>query len=436
MVEIFDRELIVHDGLSERFRIVECMIVQVKYRPGKNCLITYLLRIHDLNREEMRELSITALACRRGESLSVFADVMKRPHAPVPIVRGIFHLPELETVALVFPNDRKLTGLPFLIDAEHLLNDLLPEVIAHSLGNDWEIEGLTKHVIHYVPERACTVRVGLKLSNRRTSRLVSRVLFGKTYCLDEDELAWRGFQHLWDSEARREGRLLIPQPLAYQPQIKTVWQSGLEGKTLNEYDRSSEAFSDLLMKGGAAVAALHEIKSSSAPVIATPDIVAGLEMAGTLLTRVRPSCSNSLHSLIKRLAATANSLGERPFATLHGDLHLKNLFVTDGRIALIDLDSLAQGDPLRDVGSFIAAIHYRGILEGSPVRETEQIAGRFIRAYRANVSWEVPESGLNWHIAAALIDERAYRCVTRMKAGRLAIIDDLIDLARKISGLI
>jgi thiamine kinase-like enzyme len=243
-------------------------------------------------------------------------------------------------------------------------------------------------------------------------------------------------QHLWDSGARRGGLLLIPQPLSYQPKIKTVWQSGLEGKTLNEHERSNETFSELLSKAGSAVAALHQTQASFAPVITTPDIISKLETVKTLLSRIRPSCGESLHSSIKQLIATTNNIGERPLATLHGDLHFKNFFVTDDRMALIDLDNLAQGDPLQDLGSFVAAIHYRGIFEGRPLQETDQIASRFIQSYRKHVSWDVPESALNWHIAAALIYERAYRCVTRMKGGRLTIIDDLIDLARRISGRI
>lgn len=103
--------------------------------------------------------------------------------------------------------------------------------------------------------------------------------------------------------------------------------------------------------------------------------------------------------------------------------------MTDAGIALIDLDNLCLGDPLQDVGSFIAGIHYRGLIAGAPFGLTRLIADEFTQSYRKAVEWEWSAAALNWHIAAALIYERAARCVTRLKRGRLSLIDELISMA-------
>lgn len=431
--EIFARELIAARGLAAQFHLEDCRMIHAKYRPGKNCLASYLLKINDLKTGQRREQIVTALFCRAGESRRLFEDARERPIVPIALGAlsdGLFHLPELEAVVWAFPNDRKLTGLPVLTDAQRLRSEILPEVVARNFGDDCEIVDLTKNLIHYVAERACMVRVELDTRRRRTGARDSRVLFGKTYCLDEAETAWRGLQDLWESEARRHGRLLIPQPAAYQPGIKTIWQMGLKGRTLVEYHAWSARFSELLTDAGRAVATLHQTEISFVPPFERVEVISKLESSAALIAKVRPSCREPLRELVGHLIAGFNSIEQRPVVTLHGDLHLKNFFVTNDQVALIDLDNIGRGDPLLDVGSFVAAIHYRGLLEGRAVEERELVARQFIEAYRANVAWTVSPSALNWYVAAALISERAYRCVTRMKAGRLEILDDLVGFVR------
>jgi thiamine kinase-like enzyme len=423
------REIIGRKLFAESDRIEDCRIVRVKYRPGKNCLISYLVRSTDVNARKVAESTITAMICAEGESFPVFYDAQKRSQTG----RGVYHAPELETIVWIFPNDRKLTGLPAIADLEYLRKSVLPEVVANIFGDQWTIADLSSDTVHYVAERACTIRVELVLRKAMTGEAQPQILFGKTYCLDEGEFAWRAQQHLWESEERKGCLLLIPEPLAYQPAIKTVWQRGLEGKTLIEFDAQSERFADLLGKAGLSVATLHSLRTPFAPAIAMTDVGQKLETAAQIISQVIPRYEGSLKDLTDHLSASLNEMWSKRVATLHGDLHLKNFFVTGDRVALIDLDNLCQGDPLLDVGSFVASLHYRGLLEGKAFEETERIARHFIRAYQENVDWEISEAGLNWNIAAALIYERAYRCITRMKASRLGIIGDILKLAQKLS---
>jgi hypothetical protein len=434
MREVFERELAAARGpaaIAPICRVESCRIVYTKYRPGKNFLIAYLLKVVDPDTGRGREQLMTVLECVEGESREVFANASKETLVPTGFGEGVFHLPGLEAVAWAFPNDRKLTGLPALIDPDSLKKSL--EIVTGNFGDEWSIMELESEPVHYMPERACTVRVKIGLRSAADGGTASRVLFGKTYCSSEGEAAWQRLQTLWGSEARRSGRLLISQPLAYHPEIRTLWQSGLEGKTLNEVDANSGLFFELLENAGSAVAELHRTTVPSAPLVTTGEIISKLEMSADLLSRslsrIWPKQQDELRSMIRRLIAVSDRIGVGSTATLHGDLHLKNLFVTGDRIALLDLDNLSQGDPLLDIGSFIALLHYRGLIEGRSQPAIEGICGRFVQSYRANIDWEVSEWALNWHIAAALIYERAYRCVTRLKAGRLDIVGDIIELA-------
>jgi thiamine kinase-like enzyme len=430
MGEVFERALKDIRGKAVGCRVEGCRSVYTKYRPGKNLLFAYLLKVADSVSGQSREQMLTVLACTKGESGDLFAIAKSAPLVDTGFGEGVFHIPAMEAVVWVFPNDRKLTGLPALLDSKGLTERFLPEIVGGDFDNEWSIIELESIPVHYVPERACTLRVKLGLRNERTAETDTRVLFGKTYCSAEGEAAWQRLQMLWDGEGRRGGRLLIAQPLQYHPEIRTLWQRGLVGKTLNEVDANSGLFFELLANAGSAVAELHRAPVPLAPSVTTGEIISKLETSAVLLCRLRPNLRNELRSSIKQLIAVSDRIGIGPIATLHGDLHLKNLFVTNDRVALIDLDNLSRGDPLRDVGSFVASLHYRGLIEGRSLNAAEDISRRFVQSYRANAEWEVSECELNWHIAAALIYERAYRCVTRLKVGRMDIVDDIIELAQ------
>jgi hypothetical protein len=58
---------------------------------------------------------------------------------------------------------------------------------------------------------------------------------------------------------------------------------------------------------------------------------------------------------------------------------------------------------------------------------------RFLQTYQANVPWTVLPPLLNWYVAVALITERASRCLTRLKEGRPALVEELIALAGRLS---
>ncbi|MGE0886332.1 MAG: phosphotransferase family protein [Blastocatellales bacterium] len=423
--EIFERRMIAAAGCKVR----QCRIDHVKLRPEKNCLVTYNLDLIEQTTGVVTELTLNLLAYPSGESANQFAKARQRTTVRTPIGEGLFHLPELESVVRVFPNDRKLSGLPALADVHRLKSKILPEVVRKSFGDEWAIGELTIEPVHYAAERSYTVRADLELINQSKGESERRTIFGKTYCEGEAAVVWRLTRELWQNEACQRGQLLIPQPLAFQPEIETIWQSGLAGKTLNEVDPESAELPALMESAARSVAALHRASIQSAQQVNQSDLIGKLEDAKKLIGRVRPSMQSKLNSLVGRLVASSGNPGERPVVTLHGDLHLKNFFATGNRVALIDLDNLALGDPLRDVGSFIAALHYRELLDGKSCRVN---ISNFVRAYRDGVNWEVADFALDWHTAAALVYERAYRCITRLKNGRMAIIDDLVDLADQL----
>lgn len=415
-----------------RFRIESCRVLQVRYKPERKCLVVWSLTISDLLTGRADEQIACAHILPEGESRLHFEQAAAGPLHQAGYGRPLVHLPELEMVIRLFPNDRKLKSLARIAAAEHLKNAVVPELLARSAEPELRLVRLSHRIIHYVAEHSCTVRLEAALESPAAGALQTRTWYGKTWDDDEGAATWRNMRCLWESEARRDGRLLMAEPLLYQAEERTLWQAGLSGCTLADQHSSSREFLHLLARAAQAVAALHQSALPDLPEVGIHQRLSRLQQAHQLLSQMRPTTSEPVQSLLSRLEADAAQHGARPLVTLHGDLHLKNFFVTDEGVALIDFDNLRRGDPLQDVGSFIASLYFRGLLDEIPARVTKLIADEFVQAYRAAVPWNFSETELEWHIAAALIEERACRCITRLKAGRLEVIDELVALAGRI----
>jgi Phosphotransferase enzyme family len=259
-------------------------------------------------------------------------------------------------------------------------------------------------------------------------------IYGKTYYNDEGAQTDRVMRQLWDSQSRRSGQLRTAQPLWYDARLKTLWQLGIPGTTLEHNAIGSPECTPLLIAEAAqAVAALHTTPLSKIGSVTVADLIIKLEVVGSMLNRYQPSCRPILAPLLSRLTAQANMIEAHVTATLHGDLHLKNLFLTNGKIALIDLDNVCEGPPGWDIGSFIA-----GLLTGTIAKRSSlsRIAGHlqtFLDHYHQSVAWKVDQPAVAWFTAVALVIERSHRCITRLKHNQREHLEALLSLADQIS---
>ncbi len=426
---VLAEQLFPAETLKARYQITDCEIIQARYKPGKNCLISYRLDINDRTANQRHEQILCARVYEAGGSVSRFAKAQTQPQARAQFGAPIVHLPKLDMLAWMFPNDRKLAGLPKLADADCLKQEILPPVIAANFGSDWRIASLAHQIIHYVAEHTCTVRVAVELRNAATGDAQSAVLFGKTYYNHEGAETFALMRQLSTSDACLSGHLMLAQPLAYQPEIQTLWQLGLPGASLYEHETDDKQFLSLLENAAGSLAALHQTPISCSRIVNVTDLLARFDEVERMVALLKPELSSSLRSLLTRLRSQAAQISAPSTATLHGDLHLKNFFVTGQQVALIDLDNVCAGDPMLELGSFVASLFYRQLAQQKAAEYSQAMADVFIRAYSAAASKPLNRSILDWHIASALIAERAYRCVTRLKSDRPSLLEEVIVLA-------
>ena len=99
----------------------------------------------------------------RTRELAEFDRARSRQLSRVPGFEQLAYLPETEMVVWSFPNDRKLTHLPQLLNLEFLASYLPATLTSLGLGDSREIETIATEVLHYLPERSCMIRYRLTI---------------------------------------------------------------------------------------------------------------------------------------------------------------------------------------------------------------------------------------------------------------------------------
>jgi hypothetical protein len=79
------------------------------------------------------------------------------------------------------------------------------------------------------------------------------------------------------------------------------------------------------------------------------------------------------------------------------------------------------------VGSAIAKLHYQSLVTGD-TRRVRILQHALTNGYRSRRRPLAPEE-LRWHVAAALLSERALRAVNRIRPDGLALLPALLDEA-------
>lgn len=416
-----------------RFMIHSCRIMQIRYKPTRSCMVSYHLEIEDTATGTRGEQILCGRAVPSGKSESKWKKAAERSLAQPRFGKPLIHLPSVDMVLWSFPNDRKMHTLPTAI--ESTLNPTEPPLswLRSYVGPEWQIVKTESRVVHYVGEHTCTVKTSILVKKRAEQGSRTITLFGKTYYDEAGAQTDRIMRRLWDSESRQSGRLRLAQPIWYDRPRKTLWQLGIDGCTLEDSTLRDSQSSPLLIKAAHAIAALHGTPLSHLQPLTTADLLDRLDRVGSMLMQYRPLCGSVLLPLSARLRAQVKTVPLCPTATLHGDLHRKNLFLANGTISLIDLDNVQQGPPEWDIGSFFA-----GLVVGALATQTSQpnLADDmqiFFDHYNQSALWTIEMPTVAWCTAMALVIERAHRCITRLKDGQEGHIERLLGVADQIS---
>lgn len=401
---------------ARRDTVADCTITHVRHRVLKQrCVIGYRLQLTHAEPGSPREIHLAARMYAPGTSSAAFARATLQPQAPAPWTPPLFRLADLDMIVWAFPNDHKLTGLRTLGGLDGV-RELLPR-LASQLGEHAHQSAI--ELVHYVPEHGCTVRI--------TS--VAATVYAKFYAAGASERAHDVLTRLWHSDERRAGTLRMPEPLLHLPESDLIVCRAIPGQTLLERCARNEAGVGTWRDAASAIAALHRTPLPKFAPLTLASVEARLDQVASVAAELAPASASAIVRLAERLRAHSSIVDFAEHVTLHGDLHPQNILIDDARAALLDFDAVTAGPAVMDLGSFHAALLYQSLLNDNDPEPMQAAMTQFASAYRQCAAAHIDPLALRWSTAFALLAERAYRCMVRMKPGRTQLIDGLVRMA-------
>jgi len=425
MAEVFADELRAHGGQLE-----SCSIERVKYRPNRNCTLSYLLRLRHGPAGPVLEQRVAARLCSGGDSVRRIARASAAPLHPSLAGPALRLLPALDMLTWWWPNDAKLGAPHVLADTATLRERVLPELVAILSDGRGSFVDHRMEIVQYVPEQRLTARVDL-CWQAGGSRFEQRV-YAKAGHEPEGGTAHDILRTLQASPAWQAGRLRTPRALLWQAPLGLRWQQGLPGRALLDLPAAEAA--RMVTPLGAQLAALHSTSvAAAAGDLTRANLCRRLLQVAEVLGDALPASRSALRRAVEHLTDGLRWLDGAALVTLHGDLHPRNVLVDGDQLALIDLDDVHRGPALLELGAWMAEGMYRATLVGAAPTRDQSAWQALLEGYVGAGGTRPAPQALAWACAWNLLSQRAWRCVVNLKPGRFAIAPRLIALAEAIA---
>lgn len=367
------------EALSAAFKSLEIRgaeATSVRYKHATSCLVAYRL---DLAEGPARVYA----RAHRPDAVEKLAKVAIHAPVPGPLGAGGAVLGDLSVAAYAFPNDRRVEALPRLVDDEGRAR-LLTKALAGQPGG---LDRGTLEALRYKPERRFVARLD---AAGGASALV------KAYDHEDYGAAARAAKAVSST-----ARLSVPRLLGRSARRALLIFEWLPGDTLGDVLLDPHRAPGAASAVGAALAELHGQAAPGLPSATPEREVEALRSAVVATAILAPELASRADELSDRLATSAPA--SPGTAALHGDFSADQVLVAGETVAIIDLDQSARGDPLADLGSYLADLERR-VIVGEASRVTADSAGAgLVEGYERAIGHEVDRAGLAWHLAARLL---------------------------------
>jgi hypothetical protein len=400
MRDVFQKHL---RRLGEKvYRVRECRISGVRYRRGVRCLLQYTLRLEEpaTGRERQQWVTGTMLAggkarrrwekLRRTERAREATETEILGAASPAFAPSLSYLPDPEMLVQVFPYDHRLETLPLLMAGP--TPELEPPLLAGFGEGEWRTEAWDTEPVQYQPEWKATLRLTVRARDATSGRSEERRFYAQVYPSEVSaEHTHRVLQALWDKTAvAGDTDFTGPRPIAYLSGLRTVLQEEVPGTTLFDMllYREEDAI-PVIRRAARALASLHLGHVDTPRRYSLRDEVADLQRAREFLKSACPHLGPDIDNVVDAAVAGLDDLQEVPPAPTHLDFAFDHIMVGGDRLALIDLDSFAEADPVLDVAIVLAHLSTQSLISALP-RDRALEAGRvFVEEYFACVpkSW-------------------------------------------------
>jgi hypothetical protein len=219
-------------------------------------------------------------------------------------------------------------------------------------------------VLRYRPFRRCTIR----FDNAQCMR------FAKVYKDDRGACVYHESIALWQAAQRGELEFMVAAPQCWDASTRTLWQGRAPGEPVTKRLFGSEG-PYIAYRMGQALASLSRAQlAPSATTDAATQLARSLRHGAELRRRV-PRLSEQVDMLLAALAAIHAADVARPPRPIHGAPHPQQWLDDGSRLALVDFDGFARGDPELDLAILLAELDFESKML------SEQLASQLLAGY-------------------------------------------------------
>jgi aminoglycoside phosphotransferase (APT) family kinase protein len=370
------RALREHD---EAAQLLKVGILDVQYWPGQKCYVLYRLRIRRTSTSRSARQLWWAELLHPGQRPPTIDEGLLRRYGEsnhhAPLTTPQIYLPDVQMVFYAFPLD---PALPQLLEA------LDPQIVRTHLKQFWasrqvRVLKVTARLVGYTPQARAAVHYEILSEMRKTGVPEVRRLVGKMHVYKSPA---RLFATAWALWRAAKGRIPLAPPVGCVPSLNLTLQEEVRGQRLTDL-AGARTFVKPVRKAARAIAQFHQL---SLPMVVkrTPrDEAEVVHRWAAVVEAIRPDLASRIRRLRQQLASQLEARVQviRP---VHADFHPANVLVDGDEITLIDLDEMAYGDPLVDVGRFMASLRVSSLHRfGTPSR-LDDVAETFLDEYLAH----------------------------------------------------
>jgi len=388
-----------------------CRLRRARFRPGRKIVGYYDVLVHTEGTEGYgaRPIAVTwgsdGEADRRqgGDGLAEMQAEALRQGLAAPFRQLVANLPEWGMHIQVSPLDAQFPQLVRLLDPRHVRDMLAAAYAASGVASDQPRPGgYAATSIRYHPGKRHVLRYDpLDAAKGGT-------VFAKLYAGEGGARVFRVATQAEEWLAQHGEGVTSVRPLAYVVKDRVVLYPRVFGAPLSErLRRPGQGVVRCLERAGAALHALHHLPQVVAGPLQPHDFAA--EVSETVresahIPLLLPSVGAAIGELLDRARELHERLPQEPPTFTHGDFKSEHVWVSRGRLTLIDFDTCHLADPALDVGKFLADLQLWHITYDQP--GLEQAQERFLVGYARGA----PEE--------RLVRARLYEAVELVKIAR------------------
>ena len=400
-------ELFARDYPYRGLAVEDCRVARVYHKPGKSARITYRVAGSDAIGARFVRWFWAELA---ADPEKIHSALKKAPDTwpGCGPWKPVTHLPSIDAVVHAFPHDPSLEHLGALCEPGVIESAVAARLPALGGATATRCNALRVEPVKYVPGQRCVMRYDVELGDAAGTALPLH-FFGKTYKTSRSRYVFEALVHVTKHLGDDDPDLVVPTPIAHLDEHHTLWQQGWDGEALSAMAArlgwENVLATDVMSRIGRALARLHAVPLADS-LMQGPAADECLDNAAgdaADIVGFEPGRRAVLVSILERLRASTLDAEAVTPCLIHGTFKIAQVLCRKEKLALVDFDSVAVGDPHYDLAEFIASVVYLKISDDVPTGMLADAADRFLEAYCAAVEHPCDPRRIAWYVVPFLL---------------------------------